>query len=184
MNSRPAHEALGLRFDRLSLPGTIALVCALAALWVLGRRYGGFTHDATLYLLQGFHALDPVFYGRDLVFAHRAQDSYTVFPRLYALLIEALGAGSAALAVTIAGQLAFFMAAAALVFRIAGGLTGWWSLALLAAVSGYYGGVGVFRIAEPFATARTLSEPLVLAALACTLSSRPRTALAALAAAA
>ncbi|HLX80034.1 MAG TPA: hypothetical protein VKS43_05570 [Burkholderiales bacterium] len=181
MKSRTVHEALGLRFDRLSPAASVALACALAALWLLGRRYGGITHDATLYLVQGLRRLDPAAYGRELFFTHGAQDAYTLFPRLYAPIIGALGAGGAALAVTVAGQIAFFAAAAALVFRIARGLTRWWSLALLAAASGYYGGVGVFRIAEPFATARTLAEPLVLAALACTLSARPRTAFAALA---
>jgi hypothetical protein len=184
MTGRPAQEVLGLRFDRLAPVAHIALACALVAIWMLGRRYGGITHDATLYLAQGLRRLDPALYDRDLFFAHGAQDAYTVFPRLYALLIGALGAGSAAMAVTVAGQIAFLATAAVLIFRMAGGLTRWWSLALLAAVSGYYGGVGVFRIAEPFATARTLAEPLVLAALVCTLSTMPRTALVALAAAA
>jgi len=184
MSVRPAQEALGLRFDRLSPAARIALACALAALWMLGRRYGGITHDATLYLAQGLRRLDPAAFSSDLFFAHGAQDAWTAFPRLYAPLIEAFGAGGAAMAVTVAGQISFLAAAAALVFRITGGLTRWWSLALLAAVSGYYGGVGVFRIAEPFATARTLAEPLVLVALACTLSFRARSALVALAAAA
>lgn len=184
MSSRPAHEALGLRFDRLSPAAHAALACALAALWLLGRRYGGITHDATLYLALGLRSLDPALFGRDLFFAHGSQDAYTVFPRLYAPLIDALGAGGAAMAVTIMGQIAFFAAAAALVFRITSGLTRWWSLALLAVVSGYYGGVGVFRLAEPFASARTLAEPLVLAAMACTLAARPWITFAALAAAA
>jgi hypothetical protein len=176
MTSRPAHEALGLRFARLSPVAHAALACALVALWVLGRRYGGFTHDATLYVVQGLRVLDPKAFARDLFFVHGAQDAYSVFPRLYAPLIALLGAGGAALAVTVAGQIAFFAAATALVFRVSGGLVRWWSLALLAAMSGYYGGDGVFRIAEPFATARTLAEPLVLAALVCTLSSRLRAA--------
>ena len=184
MKHRPAQEALGLRFDAIPLSGRIALGLGLAALWLLGRRYGGFTHDASLYAVQGLRILDPASLAKDLFFVHGAQDAYTVFPRIYALLIGALGAGNAALAVTIVGQIAFFAGAAALVFRIAAGQARWWSLALLAVISGYYGGVGVFRLAEPFATARTLSEPLVLAALACTLASRHRTAIAALAAAA
>jgi hypothetical protein len=183
MTGRPVHEVLGLRSNRLSPAAYFALACTLAALWVLGRRYGGITHDATLYLVQGLRRLNPALYDKDLFFAHGAQDAYTVFPRFYALLIEAMGAGGAAMAVTVAGQIAFLAAAAALVSRIAGGLTRWWSLALLAVASGYYGGVGVFRIAEPFATARTLAEPLVLAALVCTLSARPRAALIALSAA-
>ena len=184
MRHRPAQEVLGLRFDAIPLSGRIALGLALAALWLLGRRYGGFTHDASLYAVQGLRVLDPASFAKDLFFVHGAQDAYTVFPSVYALLIGAFGAGSAALMVTVAGQIAFFAAAAALAFRIAVGQVRWWSLALLAAVSGYYGGIGVFRLAEPFATARTLSEPLVLAALACTLASRHRIAIAALAAAA
>jgi len=183
MRHRPAHEALGLRFDGFSAAGRAALALALAALWLLGRRYAGLTHDATLYVAQGLRRLDAASFDQDLFFAYGAQDDYTIFPRLYAPLIDLLGAGTAAMLVTIAGQLAFLAAAAALVFRMTSGLTRWWSLALLAAISGYYGGVGTFRMAEPFATARTLAEPLVIAALACTLSARPRLALAALIAA-
>jgi hypothetical protein len=176
-------EFPGLRLDRLSPAGYSALVLALTAFWLLGRRYAGITHDAILYALLGLRRLDPGSFGNDLFFAHGSQDAYTTFPLLYAPLIDAFGAGAAAMAVTVAGQVAFAAAAVALVFRIVPGPARWWSLVLLAASSGYYGGVGVFRLAEPFATARTLAEPLVLAALACTLSSRHRTALAALAAA-
>lgn len=183
MMHKPAHEALGLRFDGFSATSRAALVLALAALWLLGRRYAGITHDATLYVAQGLRRLDPASFDRDLFFAYGAQDDYTVFPRLYALLIDLFGAGTAAMLVTVVGQVAFLAAAAALVFRMTSGLARWWSLALLAAVSGYYGGAGTFRLAEPFATARTLAEPLVIAALASMLAARSRTALAALAAA-
>ena len=184
MKGRPTQEVLGLRFDRLPVASHAALALTLAALWLLGRRYGGITLDASIYVLQGLRVLDPASFARDLFFLHGAQDAYTIFPRIYALLIDVLGAGNAAVTVTIAGQVAFFAAAAALVFRIAAGPVRWWSLALLAVVSGYYGGVGVFRFAEPFATARTLAEPLVIAAFASMLASRHRLAFAALAAAA
>jgi|CXWL01.1.fsa_nt_gi hypothetical protein len=183
MKARPAQEVLGLRFDGLSSAAHVALALSLAALWLLGRRYGGFTHDASIYVLQGLRVLEPSSFAKDLFFLHGSQDAYTIFPRIYALLIDAFGAGIAAVMVTIAGQITFIAAAAALVFRIAAGPVRWWCLALLAVVSGYYGGVGVFRLAEPFATARTLSEPLVLAALAFTLASRHRSSAAALIAA-
>ena len=184
MTSRSIQEVLGLRFDRLSPWTRAALACALAAIWLLGRRYAGITHDATLYVAQGLHRLDAGSFDGDFFFAYGSQDDYTVFPRLYAPLIDAFGAGPAAMLVTAAGQMAFFAAAAALVFRMSSGQVRWWSLALLAAISGYYGGVGTFRIAEPFATARTLAEPLVIAALVCTLVARHRLALIALVAAA
>jgi hypothetical protein len=177
------HGSSGLRFDRLSPAGYAGLALGLAALWLLGRRYPGITHDAIVYAVLGLRRLDPGVLGKDLFFAHGSQDAYTVFPYLYAPLIDALGAGGAAMAVTIAGQIAFAAAAAVLVFQFVPGPARWWSLALLAASSGFYGGVGVFRLAEPFATARTLAEPLVLAALACMLASRHGIALMALAAA-
>jgi len=184
MKDTPAHEVLGLRFDRLPPAAYVALTLALAALWLLGRRYAGFTHDASIYVLQGLRILDPASFAGDLFFIYGAQDAYTAFPRLYALLIGAVGAGNAALIVTIAGQTAFFAASAALIIRVCPGPVRWWSLALLATLSGYYGGIGVFRLAEPFATARSLAEPLVLAALCCMLASRHLAAAAILAAAA
>lgn len=178
MRSRPAHEVLGLRFDRLSPAAIASLALTLAALWLFGRRYGGIKQDATIYLAQGLRKLDPGLFDKDLFFAYGSQDAYTAFPSLYAPLIEFLGVGGAALLVTVAGQIAFVAASWALVRRIAAGPERWWSLALLAAVSGYYGGVGVIRLAEPFATARSLAEPMVLAALACMLGARHRLALA------
>jgi hypothetical protein len=177
--NRPASEALGLRFDR-PLPGLLS-VLSLAALWLLGRRYAGITHDATLYVAQGLRRLDPQIFARDLFFAHGSQDAYSVFSLLYAPLIAALGPAGAAMALTALGQLAFLAAAWALARQLSAGSTRWWSMALLAVISGYYGGVGVFRIAEPFATARSLAEPLAVLALACTLASWHRTAFAALA---
>lgn len=183
MNSRPVLDVLGVRLDRLSPWGQAALAFLLAALWLLGRRYGGIVQDASLYLVQGMRKLDPNTFGKDLFFAYGSQDAYTVFPHLYAQLIDWCGIGAAAAIVTIAGQLAFFAAALALTLRVASGPARWWSLALVAVISGYYGGIGVHRLAEPFATARSLAEPLVLSALACTLAERHRFAFAALAAA-
>ncbi|HTQ78107.1 MAG TPA: hypothetical protein VMI15_08790 [Burkholderiales bacterium] len=181
MKSAPAAEALGLRFDDTSAVTRTALAFALGALWMLGRRYAGFAHDATLYAAMGMHILRPGLLGADLFFAHGSQEAYTLFPRLYAPLIHLLGPGGAALAVTTLGQIGFLAAAALLVSWLTAGPARWWSLALLAALSGYYGGAGVFRMAEPFASARSLAEPLVLAALGAALAGRGRLAWGALA---
>lgn len=184
MSARPAHEALGLRFDGLSVPARAALAAALAALWLLGRRYAGISHDATLYLGQGLRRLHPEALAGDLFFAHGGQDGFTVFPLLYAPLIHFLGPGPAAMLLDVAGQAAFLALAVVLVRQtVPPGAARWWSLALLAVTSGYYGGVGTFRFAEPFATARVLAEPAVLAAIACLLAGRLRACAAALLAA-
>jgi len=185
MKDRPVQELLGLRFERFSPLAMAALACALAALWLFGRRYAGITHDATLYAVQALRRIDAASYAQDLFFAYGAQDEYTIFPRLYAPLIDLFGSGAAAMLVTVVGQCAFLAASAALVMRLtAAWPIRWWSLALLAIVSGYYGGVGTFRMAEPFATARTLAEPLVIASLAGTLAGRVSLAFVALAGAA
>ncbi|HWA36553.1 MAG TPA: hypothetical protein VG873_01725 [Burkholderiales bacterium] len=178
--TRPAREVLDLRFDR-ALPTAFA-ICAFAALWLLGRRYQGIIHDATLYVTMGLNRLDPNAFARDLFFVNGSQDSYSVFSPLYAPLIALLGPGDAALLMVVIGQAAFIGAAWALVGRLAPG-TRWWALVVLAALAGHYGGGGAVRIAEPFATARTLAEPLVLATLAALLAGRAPLALAALAAA-
>src|SRR5262249_30498396 len=148
------------------------LVCGLIGLWLLGRRYGGITHDATLYLAQGLRRLDPASLDRDLFFAHGSQDAFTLFPVLYAPLIDAVGTGAAAMLVTLFGQAACLAAAAALASQLGKGLARWWSLALLAVISGFYGGAAVFQFAEPFATARSLAEPLIVGAFALSLAGR------------
>ena len=145
MNPRPASERLGL--DRpLSRTAGAALVLGLVALWLLGRRYTGLTHDASVYVVQALRQLDPGAFDGDLFFRFGSQDAYTLFPQLYAPLVAALGAGPAATAVTCLGQGLFLASAAALVCRLAPGRARWWSLVLLASVSGYYGGVGVFGL--------------------------------------
>src|SRR6185295_20223213 len=93
---------------RVSPAAYSALAISLVALWLLGRRYGGFVHDASIYALLGLRVLEPESYAGDLFFVHGAQDAFTVFPWLYALLIGAMGAGNAAMLVTVAGQSAFF----------------------------------------------------------------------------
>lgn len=173
MTSRPAHESLGL--DRpLSPLANAALAIGLVAIWLLGRRYSGLTHDASVYLVQAFRRLDPAAFSGDLFFRFGSQDAFTIFPWVYAPLVGALGAGPAALVVTLLGQGLFLAAAAGFVVQLSPGRARWWSLVLLAAASGYYGGVGVFRIAETFATARVLAEPLVVAALAAQLGGHAR----------
>jgi hypothetical protein len=176
--SKPTPELLDLRLER-AVPAFHAMVL-VAALWLMGRRYYGVVHDATLYAAQGLNRLYPQALGQDLFFAHGSQDSYSVFSTLYAPLIGLLGPAGAALAFVLVGQAAFLAAA----WMLAGRLdrtTRWWSLSLLAVTSGYYGGGGVFRFAEPFATARTLAEPLIVAALAALLAGRLRLVLGCLA---
>lgn len=170
---KPAQELLDLRLER-AVPAVHAMAL-LAALWLMGRRYHGIVHDATLYVAQGLNRLHPSL-SQDLFFVYGSQDSYSLFSALYAPLIALVGASAAALLIVVGGQIAFFGAAWVLAGYI-DRATRWWSLSLLAVTAGIYGGGNVFRFAETFATARTLAEPLVLAMLAALLAGRPAIAL-------
>ena len=81
MKGARVQDMLGLRFDQLSPVASTALALSLAALWLLGRRYGGFIHDASIYVLQGLRVLDPESFEGDLFFLHGAGRIHTVFPR-------------------------------------------------------------------------------------------------------
>ncbi len=183
-SQEPLEHWLDLRWDRLTPAGGVALALAFATTWLLARPYRGITHDATLYLVQGLRRLSPEVFAQDLFFSHGSQDAYSLFTLVYAPMIEAMGPAQAALIMTAVGQVAFIAAAWMLAGRITSGGLRWWALALLASISGYYGGLGVFRIAEPFATARSLAEPMVVLALASLLADRTWPALTALAGAA
>jgi len=158
------------------IPARAATAIVLAGIWFLGRPYKGITHDATLYLAQGLKQLSPSVLSEDIFFAFGSQDAFSVFSLVYARMIGAYGPALSAMLLTMLGQISFVLAAWLLVRRLMGGHSRWWALVLLASVSGYYGGLGVFRIAEPFGTARSLAEPLAVAGLAALLSSRLRTA--------
>ena len=106
MSTPSVQSLIGLQFERRSGAAQLSLGLALAALWLLGRRYAGIVHDATVYAVQGLRKLEPGL-ANDLFFSHGAQDAYTVFPALYASLISAFGTAAAAIIVTLAGQAAF-----------------------------------------------------------------------------
>lgn len=144
----------------------------LVTVWLLGRPYKGITHDATLYLAQGLRQLSPAAFSGDIFFAFGSQDAFSAFSLIYAQAIAACGPAFAAMLLTVLGQITFILATWLLVRTLMVGVSRWWALVLLASLSGYYGGLGIFRLAEPFGTARSLAEPLAIASLAALMSSR------------
>lgn len=162
----------------ISPAGRAAMVIAVIAVWLLGRPYKGITHDATLYVAQGLRQLSPARYSGDIFFAFGSQDSFSAFSPIYSHLIALWGPALSAMLLTILGQATFVLAVWWLIRALIGDtlhggtLQQWWALVLISTVSGYYGGLGVFRFAEPFGTARSLAEPLSIAALAALLSSK------------
>ena len=145
---------------------TVALTCALLALWTATHRYRGLGGDAELYAVQAVARIHPNL-RHDLFLEHTSQDTYTLFSSLYAACISFLGLHEAALALTIVFKVWFFIAAWWLAHSLSNSREAFLAVALLIVTAGAYGAYGVFRYAEDWVTARSLAEALVITALAC-----------------
>lgn len=156
-------------------PSTLGLatLALLVVLWISTHPFTGIVHDARLYTLQTLSALQPGRFAQDLYLKYGSQDAFTLFTPLYKPLVAAVGPGLANMLATIAGQIAWF---AALVFLMravfADGRTSILAVLAVVALDRRYGGLGVLRYAETFATPRLFAEALVLAALAFALRGR------------
>ena len=142
---------------------SIALV--LAAAMLLSHPFTGVRHDGTLYAGEALARLLPGEFHDDLYFLYGSQGRFTLLPALYAKLIEAFGLGAG----TIVGMLAGF----SLYLAATSYLVAWLAperlrlVCILAVVLGWtiYGGNRIFGYSESFLTARSFSEPAVLAGL-------------------
>ncbi len=145
---------------------TLSLALMLASLWLAMHGYHGLTGDGQIYAFQAFARLHPQL-TTDLYLQNTSQDQFTLFSPLYAWCIGLLGLENAARLLTLLFTL-WFLAAA---FSFARALTdrdaAWLAVALLLIVAGDFGASGVFRILDPFLTARLPAEAMILTALAC-----------------
>ena len=144
----------------------------IAAIWSLVGRYKGIIHDAVVYLLQAAARLLPDPLAGDVFLRYQSQDSFTLFPGLYALVVQHLGADRAAATLTSICLACWFALGWAISRRLQNSKLALLSLALLLFLPGYYGAKEVFRYAEPFLTARLVAEVVALAALLSLLRSK------------
>jgi len=142
--------------------------CALLVLvLLLGHLpYRGVRHDAILYYAQALAHLNPAWAVTDFFFAHGSQDRYSLFSTGTALLYARFGATAVDVALLLGAWAVFVWALHALTRELSPRLR-WLGVLAAVAASHYYGGSRVFGFLEPFLTARTWAEPLVLVALVC-----------------
>lgn len=157
-------------------PSSAVLLVSAFLVFLLFRPYQGIIHDARLYVGYAMAAIDPDGIGRDIVFVNDGQSKFSVYPLMMRSLAEWVGPSRAAMALTYGGLTLWFVAFAALVRRL---LDERFSdvqviavIVLAASLPSFYGGQGVFRFAEHFATPRAFAEACVLAALAAMLAGR------------
>jgi hypothetical protein len=148
--------------------GVLLTLCVLVYL----RPYYGIRHDGILYLGQALLRLRPELFGDDLFFAFGSQADYTIFPHLLARMLAHVPADELFLVLTFVGRIAFLVASFALVRKLLIGRQQFLAMLALLVLPSGYGGYLVFSYAEPFLTARSFAEPLLLLAVAAILDSR------------
>lgn len=153
-------------------PGITLILVALA--WVMCHPWFGFWHDGMLYLGQTLHVLSPKNYIEDVFFQFGSQDEYTIFTKIYAPLISLLGVSAAAQILMLSAQMFWissFIYLLQAIFNknpLAIAIACFIAMALPA----FYGSDNIFSYGEPFLTARSFAEPLVLLGLALILRQR------------
>jgi len=139
--------------------------CLAFALILYVKPYTGIRHDSTLYLVQALHVLNPGIFGRDLFFLAGSQADFTIFPQLVAFLLRVVEPGPAFLAFSLFGRVAFYAASAYLIVGVFPARWRWPAVFALIVMPTGYGAFSIFSYAEPFFTARPISEALSLLAL-------------------
>ena len=145
---------------------TLSLALMLVTLWLALHGYHGVTDDGQIYAFQAFSRLHPQLTA-DLYLQNTSQDQFTLFSPLYAWCIELLGLENAARLLTLAFTAWYLAAAWSFASALTGRDTAWLAVAFLLIVAGSYGASGVFRILDPFLTARLPAEALIITALGC-----------------
>ena len=136
------------------------------SLWLCLHGYHGLTGDGQIYAFQALARLHPQL-AADLYLQNTSQDQFTLFSPFYTWCIAAFGLEDAARLLTLLFALWLLAAAWSFAAAVTGRDAAWLAVAFLLIVAGDYGGSGVFRILDPFLTARLPAEALAISALAC-----------------
>jgi hypothetical protein len=147
--------------------GAACLLTAVAT-WSLLRGYHGLLGDAQLYAFQALSRIHPAL-AHDLYLQNTSQDQFTIFSPVYACFIGLLGIEPAARSLTLLFTIWFLAAAWDAVRTLTNREGAWLAIICLLIIDGSYGGSGVFRLLDPFLTARLPAEALVATSVACLL---------------
>lgn len=145
---------------------SLSLALLLVTLWLALHGYHGLTGDGQIYAFQAIARLHPNLTA-DLYLQNASQDQFTLFSPVYAWCIGLLGLEHAARLLTLVCSAWFLAASWSFASAIVGRGTAWLAVAFLLIIGGDFGGSGVFRILDPFLTARLPAEALIMTALAC-----------------
>jgi hypothetical protein len=158
-------HATGPKFQQAL--ATLTLGLTALALWALTHEYRGLVLDGQIYAVQALAKLRPAL-NSDLFLANTTQDQFTIFSRVYAWVIGAIGLNPAAMLLTGLFSFWFLYATWILTASLFDADYAWLGVFLILITGGHYGAFAVFHFLEPFLTARLPAEALVVTALALT----------------
>ena len=128
--------------------------------------YAGILHDAQVYAFQALARLKPEILGNDLFLRYGSQDSFSLFSRLYAPLIQLVGLPVAAMALALFSNALLFAGTGCLLRQERGWTSAWAGLLGVAIWPVAYGMESLLNVAEPFATPRPMACGASLLAMA------------------
>jgi hypothetical protein len=144
----------------------LSLALMLVTLWLVTHGYHGIVGDGRIYAFQALARLHSQL-AADLYLQNISQDQFTFFSPLYAWFIGVLGLENAARLLTLFFTVWLLAAVWSFARAVAGRDAAWLAVAFLLIIAGDYGASGVFRLLDPYLTARLPAEALSLTALAC-----------------
>ena len=149
------------------------LLLAIAGWMLAAHPYWGVWHDGTLYFGQVLlHTRAPQL-AQDLFFASGSQDRYSVYSLVMAPLYGLFGPHATHVLAVLMSWVAMGAGVLALLRSLTPRPSAWsWGLLAFAVTSPIYGGGWVFGYGEPFLTARTVAEPLLIWSLVAVLHRR------------
>ncbi|MBN1365896.1 MAG: hypothetical protein JW976_13895 [Syntrophaceae bacterium] len=156
----------------LNLRQNFVIFSILASLWLLKHPYYGIWHDGVIYTFMALKDLYPDVFASDLFIKFGSQYNFTLFPQIYAGLINSFGIYKSALLLTVVGQLLWIFAAVTLFRIFLKGKELYISLAIVFFMSAFYGGFYCLRYAEPFVNPRIFSEAFCILGAICILKNR------------
>lgn len=163
----PTNYLLNVAFPRTWRDRALStlLWLLIVALWACARPFRGIRHDAILYAAQAAKRLSPAVFNSDLFFRYGSQDSYSIFSWVFSRLYGAFGFTPIQIATLAIAQVTLCFGLGRLLRDLGMARWQWPALLMLASFPHIYGGLGVLAFAEPFVTARTICEPVVVWAL-------------------
>lgn len=162
----------GNRAERVEMLTFLALVTA--TLWLFNRPYAGIWHDAIVYSLLTARHLHSENFAHELFFVFGSQDDFNFYTPIFAHLVSGFGLDLASRLIVLLGGTLWCLAFAVLGWVFFGFTLPMRCVTLFAATLSlaYSPNADTFVLNENFATARVLTMPLVLLAIAADLQGR------------